>query len=232
MRIGAIVLKLRLAKTRFGSLIGGASELEKVMSGTLLKDMAFVIPLAEDCAPNQYDPIINQKITERFGVIVALANDSTDKDKLGLKAYDMIHTIRDEIFKGLLGWQMDDAESIVTYRGGRILDVNAGYLWYQFEFEFTSRLTSFPVEDLSQGIAGLETHDVDETPPTVFKTLYTNYILSPDGRLPYTGELPLADGYPDVLIPDSAQWIDMTQDPNAGEFAIAYGSGFDFYTGG
>ena len=37
---------------------------------------------------------MNQKIIERFGVIVALANDGSQSEKLGLVAYDQLHDIR------------------------------------------------------------------------------------------------------------------------------------------
>lgn len=228
MRIGEIVLKLRLADTRFNNLIGGAAELNLAIDNTLKQDMAFVIPLAENCPSNEYDSGINQKITERFGVIVALGNDNSQADKTGITSYDLLHTVRGEIFKALLGWKIDGAESLVYYRGGRVLDITGAYLWYQFEFEFETRILNYYTEDelndtdgVDMGVAGLDD----------FNTIYTNIILSPSADLPYTGELPLSDGYPNVVLPDNAQWLDLTENPNAGDFGKGFGSGFDFYTG-
>ena len=47
--------------------------------------------------------------------------------------------------------------------------------------------------------------------------------------MPYTGDLPLADGFPDVKLPDMAQWIDLTENPNAGSYGRGFADGFDFY---
>ena len=121
MRIGPIVLKLRLAQTRFGNRIGGTAELDLAKKYTLTNEMAFVVPIMETCKENEYDSGINQKITEQFGVIVALKNDTYQQDKSGLTAYDQLHDTRSEIFEALLGWEVSWAESLIYYAGGSIL---------------------------------------------------------------------------------------------------------------
>ena len=45
MRIGAVVLKLRIAKTIFGNYIGGAAEMQTARQNTLNRDSCFVVPL-------------------------------------------------------------------------------------------------------------------------------------------------------------------------------------------
>lgn len=141
MRIGPIVLKLRLAETRFGNRIGGAADLVRVLENTFEKEVAFVVQLSETAPPNLYDNGLNQEITERFGVVVALDNGSSDRDKTGLTAYDTLHEVRSEIFRAILNWQMDGFESTVYYSGGRVVDINRANLWYMFEFEATTRIT-------------------------------------------------------------------------------------------
>lgn len=230
MRIGKIVLRLRYKQTSFGNFIGGAAELDSAMKNTLTRNMAFVIPLVENAEANKYDSEISQGIVERFGVIVALYNDITQKDKTGITAYDQLHDIREELFKALIGWEIDYSESRVYYRGGKLIDMNAAYLWYQFEFEYLSRLGV--VEKLDNGTSeyGLLQREVDDTEdPTSFDSIYANYILSPSADLPYTEELPLPDGFPDVSLPNMAQWIDLTENPNSGAFAKGFASGFNFY---
>ena len=121
MRLSPIVLKLRLAETRFGNRIAGAAELAYALQGTLQKEVAFVIQLAETASPNKLDNEVEQGLAERFAVIVALDNATTDKDKTGLIAYDALFEIRAEIWKAILGWQMDGPESYpITYGGGRV----------------------------------------------------------------------------------------------------------------
>ncbi len=44
-----------------------------------------------------------------------------------------------------------------------------------------------------------------------YSCITNNFILAPSDDLPYTGNLPLPDGYPDVLIPDIAQMIQFNE---------------------
>ena len=233
MRIVPIILRLRAANTRFENRIGGAAELDIAQKGTLTKDMAFVIPLNEDTTANANDNIINQIITERFSIIVALANDTTQKDKAGIIAYDLLHDIRSEIFQAILGYEVAGAKSLITYAGGQLLNIHAAYLWYQFDFEYEVQIVGF------DGYADLEGSQLDAEGELRDKTqtsqlpelqqIYTNYILWPNADLPYTGDLPVDDNYPDVELPDMATIVNIDDDPNPGAFGRGFGSGFDFY---
>ncbi len=233
MKIGPLVLKLRTAQTMFGNYIAGAAELSIALENTLLQEMAFVIQLAEDAGPNLHDTGLNQNLTERFGVIVALKNDTGDRDKTGLAAYDKLFNVRKEIFKGILDLDYgyvtgnDRINSNIYYRGGRLLGIDQAWLWYQFEFEFETKLVNFfdSVSDDTDGV------DIDRETIDSFNTIYVNYMQSPDpkDRLPYKGDLPLVDGYPDVVLPDMAQWIDLTKDPRAGAYNKGFGQGFEIY---
>lgn len=233
MRIVPIILRLRAANTRFGVNIGGAAELDMARKNTLKADMAFVIPLNEDCPANSYDNTINQIITERFTIITALANDTIQKDKAGIIAYDLLHEIRSELFRAILGWEIYGAESLIYYAGGQLLNINAAYLWYQFDFEYKIRISEFDGYcDLQGSDLELEGElrgkkqisQIDE-----LKQIYTNYILWPNADLPYSGDLPIDDNYPDVSLPDMASIVDLEDDKNPGAFDRGFSSGFDFY---
>jgi hypothetical protein len=59
-------------------------------------------------------------------------------------------------------------------------------------------------------------------------TIYANIVLGNDVSL-YDGSItgiPLADGFPDVALPDQAQWIDLTVNPKAGSFWRGFTSAF------
>jgi len=220
MRIGYLATLMRTGETSFGNFVGGSAELEAALQGTLIANMAFIIPLIDKATRNPYPNGINQKLTERFGIVCALANGSTDKDKLGLIAYDQLHNIRNELFNVFLGKSIPEAESGIYYVGGTLKSINAGYLWYQFEFEYEGRLDE----------NGLVTHEVDDSEiPVVLKTIYANIILAPSSELPHRTGLPLVDDYPDVVIPDVAQYVDFTKDPRWGGFSGGFASGFDIY---
>ncbi len=140
MRLGPIVLLLRLANTHFGNFIAGAAEFDLAVKNTLKTDMAFVIPLEDDCAANAVENGIDQVITERFGVVVALKSVPYQEDKTGLTAYDKLHDVREELFRTLIGRELSWTESNLYYRGGQLMQLNDGWLWYMFRFEFKSRI--------------------------------------------------------------------------------------------
>jgi hypothetical protein len=62
---------------------------------------------------------------------------------------------------------MPDAgvDSLVYYVGGRLLDFNRAWMWYQFEFEFQTRL-----EEMTQP---------DTTDVGVLNKIYAQYVLGP-----------------------------------------------------
>lgn len=215
MRIGPIALRLRLASTRFENRIFGAAELALALEYTLKLESAFVVQLNETVNANPLDNAINQKITERFAVIVALDNGSSDADKTGLKAYDTLAAVRAEIFKAILGWQMTGAESIVSYGGGRIAGINRALLWYQFEFTVDTRI------DDADGV------DVGADDLPLFNTIYAQWIMSPSAKLDTVEGWPL----PATLVdPDMTSVIDFTSNPDVdGPFGKGFGIRFDVY---
>ena len=242
MRLGQIVLRIRTENTSFGNFVGGVAELDVAIKNTLTKDMAFVLPLIDEANRNNYDVTFNQRLTERFGVIVAIANDDSQSDKLGFSAYEKLHDIRSELIRALVGWIPLDSESMIMYRGGRLIDINNGYMWYQFEFEYDSRIISEVIEITKDGKivkeatgkAVIQSSNFDDTEtPTPFDTIYMQLINTPDARIPHVnkfgedGEIPYDDNFPDVALPDMANWIDLTQNPDAGAFTRAFHSGFE-----
>ena len=208
MRLSPIVVKLRAANTRFGSRVAGAAEIEDIFQNTIQADTAFVVQISEDTPSNEYDSGINQTVIEQFCIVVALANDQTQRDKTGLTAYDTLYTVRSQIFKALLGWIMPGSEYLTCYRGGRLLGFDRSYLWYQYIFETKFRLTDND---------GVNLEDAD-----LFNTAYIQYELAPSVNLPYEGGLPVS-----LFEVDSTQQIDLTTDPDAGAFSKAFNEAFD-----
>ncbi len=212
MLLSPIVIKLRDAETDFGRYIGGSADLVKAMDYSLTKEAAFVIQLAETASTNNYDNSISQLISERFAVVVALDNGSSDKDKLGIIAYDRLQGIRTQLFKAILGWQIPAAESITSYSGGKVLGINRAKLWYQFEFSADTRITDD--DGIDNGAAELPWFD----------EIRAQYILSPSADLPQS-HVPLN---PDVVNVDMTQIIDFTSNPEVdGAFGKGFGQVFD-----
>lgn len=224
MRLSIIVKRLKEAHTRFGDYVAGSAELDLALRNTLKKDMAFVVPIADDSPSNLYDSGESQLITERFSVIIALANDVSDKDKTGLTSYDQLHDIRSELFRALVGWQILGAESLIYYAGGKFITVQNDYLWWQYDFEYKSRITEFDGYcDIIEQTDFSQRKQVSQLDS--FDKISSKYILWPGKDLPWQGTV-------SEITSDLTQmetWIDLTEDPNAGPYDRGFGSGFDFY---
>lgn len=232
MKIGSIVLKLRLANTYFKNNIGGAADLDMATSGTLLKDMAFVIPLADDAEANTVDNSVNQNVTERFGVVVAISNDTTEDDLAGVISYDKLHDIRAELFKALVGWD-PGYNGPIYYRGGHLLAIDRAWLWFQYEFEFPAILSA---DTAAQG----ELQETSYTGSTVvgpeelndFMKVYTQYIMTPSIKWKDCLELLKSEGKHlpiTAIAPDLTTLVDMNNQYEGGFDDYSWGTGFDFF---
>lgn len=210
MKLSPIVLKIRAQNTRFSNRVAGIAEMELAFRNTLKDNVAFVIQLSEKADENKTESAITQMLKETIGVIIALKNDTTQKDKTGLIANDEIFDARNEIFNALLGWQVPGTESLLSYGGGRLLDIKRSYLWYQLEFVAETRLQS--------------QIDTGENELPWFDTLHADYLLAQSSQLPYTGTLPLSD-------PDLEQLIDFTVNPDDGGYARGFSPDFKLFGG-
>lgn len=213
MKLSPIVLRLRAANlTRFGNRIVGAAEMALALANSLVNETAFVVQINEKADVNSYDSSADQKITEIFSVIVALKNDISQADKTGLTAYDSVYDIRTELLRNLLGWKMDDdgnteALTLVEYSGGKVLDINPGWLWFQFDFQVQFRIQMV-----------IDTDGMDS-----FVSLYTQAVMSPNEHIPLIG----ADNLPvDTSWPDINSIIDFSENTNPYAFTRAFGYGF------
>ena len=226
MRIGKIIYRLREKQKdfkkrglqhTFDDNITGASDLASVLKDPPTQDMAFVIPIGEGTGKSQHNNSITQVLVERFGVVVCIKADQFQTDKLGYKANDKLHYIRNEIFASVLGWQLAEAEGITVYSGANLVEFTPAYLWYQFQFEYPARLTSTVIDtnlssaDIEGSLVVLDLQDVTIESPLYLDKIYSQYILEPDAldRIPLdpTQDLPLSDDYPNVVLPNIAQEI-------------------------
>lgn len=213
MRLGQVALKIRAANLPdFGNRILSTVEFALAQEYTVKEETAFVIPLAEaDQGDNQYDTSVNQMLNERFGVVVALKNDAEIIKKFGLGAFDRLYNIRKQLFACLLGWIPPLTEMPMYYKGGRLLDINPAWLWYQFEFQQETHLTT-SADGIDSGLG----------PWDDFTHAYTQWLTgdATQAILPMTGTPPVL---PQSLVtPDLNTVIDFNYPYGAG-----FGKGYD-----
>lgn len=219
MKLSPIVLRLRNGNTIFGNEIAGAAEFGSVQQDTLEQNTAYVIQTLETAIPNDVENDVSQRLVEGFGVVVAIRNDQAQADKTGLTAYDSLFNIRKELWNILVGLILPDdddgqynVDGPIYYKGGVPLDINAAWLWYQFEFEFPARLKGAPQE-----------FDLDD-----LETIAAQYVLTPNAQIPLTGAEPLSGAIADS---DLDQIINLTENLLDGAFASGFDAGFDLYEG-
>lgn len=225
MRIGKLVFRMRWKQAdllsrgkqaSFGNFVAAAGELALAMSEPPTREMCFIIPLGATVNKATSDNNGAPSFAERFGVVVCLKADVKQNDKYGFLVYDRVHSIRSEIVNAFHGWQMAEAESIIQYSGENLVDYSPSYLWYQYTFDFVARLQAVPMaEGVVEGdVVDYGFQDIHPESPTDLDRIYSQYILRPDfeGRLPLdpTQDLPLPDGFPDVSLPNIAQFLERT----------------------
>lgn len=222
MRLGQIVLRLRSVTELFTNRVGGVAEYAFARENTLRNEMAFVIPIQESAPINEYDNTIQQRLTEQFGVVVAVKNDTDYKDKTGFTAYNSLHDMRADIFKAYLGYDAQNfidpsdtcsTSSIIYYRGGQLLDFDRAYLWYQFTFEYWTSLTSDAVQADSDSLK------------TYLDQIYAQYEITPSANIPTDEELPV-----ELFTPDIEQLVDIKQertDRDSRSYSPGFSTGYD-----
>ena len=222
MKIGKFIFRMRhkqsiIAKAgktaSFGNFVGGSVELNEALKAPPIRNLCFIIPGGGASRETKHDNYIDQVLVEQFAVIVCLKADLQSSDKYGFLAYDKIHDVRNEVMAAFLGWQIAEAESVIRYKDESLIDFNNAYLWYQFNFEYNSRLFSraiFEDNDVVEGgVVDQGYQDVDVENPLYLDKIYTQYYINPDlAPTDPTQELPVPDGFPDVKLPDIAQWIE------------------------
>jgi hypothetical protein len=124
-------------------------------------------------------------VNERFGIVVALKNDASIIQKLGLGAFDRLWSIRQKLFCCLLGWRPPETESPVYYKGGKLLDINPAWMWYQFEFQQETHITD-SADGVNSGVCYVDTF-------AEFRRMYTQWLTGDVSQaiLPMTGLPPL-----------------------------------------
>jgi len=127
----------RLSGADLGLTVKGSADLVKAQADQL-RDSVFVMALDESAANNSLMTGVRQQVTLGIGVIIALGNR---RDRRGQGAQDEINDRREDVRRLLLGWQPDSADDVMTYRGGRLLNIQDAVVWWQDEYSTQYMIT-------------------------------------------------------------------------------------------
>ncbi|MBV4486942.1 hypothetical protein HU727_015210 [Pseudomonas sp. SWRI153] len=105
---------------------------------------AHVLPLADVASGSTAQNLITQPIRDRFEIVLVL--DATD----ATKALDLLHDLRAELWRALVGFKLDAEYSAIAYDGGELVSINSSRAFYRLrffaEFQLGRNLPDQPAE--------------------------------------------------------------------------------------
>jgi hypothetical protein len=145
MKMTPLVTQLRAQCPTLGNRIGVGSDIAALqIDASLQTPYASLTPLADLASPGSAQNLITQPIRERFEIVLAL--DATD----ATKALDLLHDLRAELWRALVGFKPDSTYSAIVYDGGELVSINSSRVFHRLrfyaEFQLGRNLPGQPAE--------------------------------------------------------------------------------------
>ncbi|WP_433647492.1 phage tail terminator protein [Kosakonia pseudosacchari] len=141
MKLTPIIAALRARCQIFENRVAGAAQFKNLPeAGKMKLPSAYVVPGDDSPGEQKSQTDYWQDLREGFSVIVFVSNGRDERGQWA--SYDVVHDIRNMLFKALLGWNPEPDGEPITYDGGTLLDVNRYELTYQFDFVVENELSS------------------------------------------------------------------------------------------
>ena len=145
MKMTPLITQLRDQCPTLGNRIAAGYDLATLqVSNPLQTPCAYVAPLADLASTSTAQNTASQPIRDRFEIILAL--DATD----ATKALDLLHDLRAELWRALVGFKPDSNYSAIVYDGGETVSINSSRAFYRLrffaEFQLGRNLPSQPAE--------------------------------------------------------------------------------------
>ncbi|MBP4002074.1 MULTISPECIES: hypothetical protein [Pseudomonas] len=145
MKISPILTQLRAQCPSLAGHIATGVDLALLQGDpNLPMPSAHVLPLSDVASASSSQNSPSQPIRDRFEIILAL--DATD----ATKALDLLHDLRAELWRALVGFKPDSNYSAIVYDGGETVSINSSRAFYRLrffaEFQLGRNLPSQPAE--------------------------------------------------------------------------------------
>ncbi|WP_085683330.1 MULTISPECIES: hypothetical protein [unclassified Pseudomonas] len=145
MKISPILTQLRAQCPSLAGHIATGVDLALLQGDpNLPMPSAHVLPLSDVASASSSQNSLSQPIRDRFEIILAL--DATD----ATKALDLLHDLRAELWRALVGFKPDSNYSAIVYDGGETVSINTSRAFYRLrffaEFQLGRNLPSQPAE--------------------------------------------------------------------------------------
>lgn len=133
MRPSLIIPRIRAQCPIFGNRVAASATYRQcALQDDFPVPHAFVLPLGDNADGEVMLSNLDQELSARFAVVVAVANTS---DERGQAAAEVIFDIRRQLLQALVGWVPAAGYGAVLYQGmPDDPDVNRARAWAQFDF--------------------------------------------------------------------------------------------------
>ncbi|RON01803.1 hypothetical protein BK659_25155 [Pseudomonas brassicacearum] len=145
MKISPILTQLREQCPSFANRIAAGIDLQSLQANTPLQTpCAYVVPIADLASKSVAQNLLLQPIRDRFEVTLVL--DTTD----ATEALDLLHDLRAELWRALVGFKPGSAYDAIAYDGGELVSINSSRVLYRLrfftEFQLGRNLPGQPAE--------------------------------------------------------------------------------------
>ncbi|SDT46165.1 hypothetical protein SAMN05216496_4714 [Pseudomonas sp. Z003-0.4C(8344-21)] len=145
MKMTPLVTQLRAQCPTLGNRIAVGIDVAALQAdATLQLPCASITALADLASNSTAQNLTSQPIRDRFEIVLVLdASDAT-------KALDLLHELRAEVWRALVGFKVDSDYSAIVYDGGELVSLNSSRAFYRLrffaEFQLGRNLPSQPAE--------------------------------------------------------------------------------------
>ncbi|KNH44569.1 hypothetical protein [Pseudomonas lini] len=187
MKITPILTQLREQCPTLAHRVAAGIDLATLQANTPLQTpCAYVVSIADLASKSLAQNLMLQPIRDRFEVTLVL--DTTD----ATKALDLLHDLRAELWRALVGFKPGSDYDAIEYDGGELVSINSSRVLYRLrffaEFQLGRNLPGQPAEswherelDGLSSFAGVTVRvdSIDPADPNLKRP-------GPDGRLELT----------------------------------------------
>lgn len=145
MKITDLIKQLRDQCPTLANRVAAGIDLATLQANTPLQTpCAYVVPIADLASKSVAQNLMLQPIRDRFEVTLVL--DTTD----ATKALDLLHDLRAELWRALVGFKPGSDYDAIEYDGGELVSINSSRVLYRLrffaEFQLGRNLPGQPAE--------------------------------------------------------------------------------------
>jgi len=145
MKISSVITQLRNQCPTLGNRITAGFDLVALQaSGPVAMPAAYTMQVTDLASNSTAQNLTTQPIRDRFEIVLAL--DATD----ATKALDLLHDLRAELWRAVVGFKPGSDYSAIVYDGGEMVSINNSRAFYRLrffaEFQLGRNLPSQPAE--------------------------------------------------------------------------------------